>query len=170
MFLLFIISQSLFEAAEILALSSGVHRSPIYKDNLNVGGKQMTKKELYDIYWIRRNIKRMEEKLLELETSATKITTQLSNEMKSGLSSQDKLGDVVSKMLDLQTEINDQLRRYYERVNYVERAVDALPQREAFLIRLRYLEQKSWEEICVEMHYSWKHIHRIHSEALKLLA
>lgn len=130
----------------------------------------MTKKELHELYWIKRNIKQMEAKLIELETSATKITTQLTSEMKSGVSSQDKLGDVVSKIVDLQDEINAQLRRYYERVNYIERAVEALPSREAFLIRLRYLEQMSWEHICIEMNYSWRQIHYIHSEALKMLA
>ena len=51
-----------------------------------------------------------------------------------------------------------------------KQSVNGLCEREAYLIRLRYLELKRWEEICVEMNYSWKHIHRIHSDALMLLA
>ena len=34
------------------------------------------------------------------------------------------------------------------------------------VLTLRYIKGLKWEEICVEMRYSWKHIHRIHSSAL----
>ena len=35
------------------------------------------------------------------------------------------------------------------------------------LLCLRYLRFKTWEEIAVEMNYTWRHTHRIHSAALK---
>ena len=34
------------------------------------------------------------------------------------------------------------------------------------VLTLRYIKGLKWEEICVEMGYSWKHVHRIHSSAL----
>lgn len=34
------------------------------------------------------------------------------------------------------------------------------------MLTLRYIKGLKWEEICVEMGYSWKHVHRIHSSAL----
>jgi len=34
------------------------------------------------------------------------------------------------------------------------------------LLVLRYLNGKSWESIAVEMHYSWRQIHRLHGRAL----
>lgn len=130
----------------------------------------MTKKELHELFWMEKNIKRMEEKLIELEAKATQITTQLSKEPKGTNSVEDKLGETVSKIVDLQNEINDQLKIYYKKVRYIEKAIEKLPPREALLIRLRYLDQKRWEEICVEMNYSWRQIHYIHAEALKMLA
>lgn len=130
----------------------------------------MTKKDLYELFWMKKNINRLEEKLLELENKATQITTQLSKEPKGTNSVEDKLGETVSKIVDLQNEINDQLKIYYKKVRYIEKAIEKLPPREALLIRLRYLDQKRWEEICVEMNYSWRQVHRIHSDALKLLA
>jgi len=119
---------------------------------------------------MKKNINRLEEKLLELENKATQITTQLSKEPKGTNSVEDKLGETVSKIVDLQNEINDQLKIYYKKVRYIEKAIEKLPPREALLIRLRYLDQKRWEEICVEMNYSWRQIHYIHAEALKMLA
>lgn len=34
------------------------------------------------------------------------------------------------------------------------------------VLRLRYIRGLKWEEVAVEMGYSWKQIHRIHSSAL----
>lgn len=130
----------------------------------------MTKKDLRELFWMKKNIGRMEEELVELESKASKISTELIKVQKGARPTNDKLGDIVSEIVDLKNEINEQLKKYYERVKYIERAIEALPPREALLIRLRYLEQMSWEEICVEMNYSWRQIHYIHSEALKMLA
>lgn len=130
----------------------------------------MTKKDLCELFWMKKNISRLEERLFELETKATQITTRLSKEPKGTPILEDKLGETVAKMVDLQNEINEQLAEYYEKVKVIEQAISKLPPREALLIRLRYIEQKRWEEICVEMNYSWRQIHYIHSEALKLLA
>lgn len=35
------------------------------------------------------------------------------------------------------------------------------------VLRLRYIRGMKWEDIAVEMGYSWKHIHRIHGSALR---
>lgn len=130
----------------------------------------MTKKDLQQLYWIKRNIQQLENKLLELETSATRITTQLTKEPRSTSSTEDKLAEIVCKIVEVQEQINEELKKSYDYMAKIEKAIEALPPREAHLIRLRYLELKSWESICVEMNYSWRQIHRIHSDALKLLA
>ena len=31
----------------------------------------------------------------------------------------------------------------------------------------RYIELRTWEDIAVRMNYSWQHVHKIHSNALK---
>jgi len=130
----------------------------------------MTKKDLQQLYWIKRNIQQLENKLLELETSATRITTQLTKEPRGTSGPEDKLSEIVCKIVEVQEQINEELKKSYDYMAKIEKAIEALPPREAHLIRLRYLELKSWESICVEMNYSWRQIHRIHSDALKLLA
>lgn len=130
----------------------------------------MTKKDLQQLYWIKRNIQQLENKLLELETSATRITTQLTKEPRGTSGPEDKLSEIVCKIVEVQEQINEELKKSYDYMAKIEKAIEALPPREAHLIRLRYLELKSWERICVEMNYSWRQIHRIHSDALKLLA
>lgn len=129
----------------------------------------MTKHELQQYRWIQKNISRLEERLLELETEATRITTHLTKEPK-GTSSTDKLSTLVAQIVDTRNEINRQLREAYSRQIAIEAAIDKLPEREKYLVRARYVEQKTWEQICVDMNYSWKHTHRIHARALKMLA
>jgi hypothetical protein len=40
---------------------------------------------------------------------------------------------------------------------------------EIALIRLHYIEGRIWEEVCIEMAYSWMQVHRIHAKALEIL-
>lgn len=35
------------------------------------------------------------------------------------------------------------------------------------LLVKRYIEFKTWEQIAVDLGYTWRHVHRIHAEALK---
>lgn len=130
----------------------------------------MLKSELQSYTWVRRNIEKLEDKLLELETEATRQTTRFSKTPGSVSAKQDKMGDIVVKMVEVQEQINEQLQQGYAMMRRIEKAIASLPPREAYLIRARYIELKSWEQIAVDMNYSWQHIHRIHSEALKLLA
>lgn len=72
---------------------------------------------------------------------------------------------------------HDELRtRYLQKVAEledamakVEAAIETLDHRDRALVRLYYIQGKTWEEVCVEMSYSWRQIHRIHSEVLKKL-
>lgn len=48
----------------------------------------------------------------------------------------------------------------------IESAIDVLTPTERMLVRNRYIEGMTWEEVCVAMGYSWTQTHRIHSAAL----
>lgn len=107
---------------------------------------------------------------MELETQATRQTTQLSQERKVQYYDPDQLTDLIAKIVDIQEEIKQQLQKSYELMAKIEKAIEKLPEREKYLIRARYIEGKTWEQIAVDMGYSWKQVHRIHAKALKLLA
>lgn len=49
----------------------------------------------------------------------------------------------------------------------IERSICAISdENEAEVLRLRYIKGMKWEEIALEMEYSWQHVHRIHGNAL----
>lgn len=71
----------------------------------------------------------------------------------------------------------DQIERKYEakvaeltaELEAIEQSIEVLEPRERTLIRLYYIEGLTWEQVCVEMSYSWMQIHRIHGKALERL-
>lgn len=130
----------------------------------------MTKQELQSYFWLQRNIQKLEDKLLELETEATRQTTRITKAPKGNKCSTDKLSDIVAEIVAVQDKINDKVQRSYRIMAAIEKAIEGLPEREAYLIRARYIDCKSWEQIAVDMNYCWQHVHKIHSKALKLLA
>jgi len=127
----------------------------------------MTKEELKKYLWLRRVIKQLEDRREELETEATRVTTRLSNMPKGGLTR--TMEDIVADMVEVDEKIQNNIRDGYRAMCEIEEAIESLPEREQYLMRARYIQGKSWEQIAVDMHYSWQHVHRIHANALRLL-
>ena len=132
----------------------------------------MTKKELREYYWIQRNIEKLENRIDGLMAIATKQTTKINNDADSihGIGYKDRLGDAMAEIVDLREELRDQLQKGFTYQLMIEQAITDLPEREKYLIRARYIEQKRWEQIAIDMNYSWRGVHKIHAGALKILA
>lgn len=93
-------------------------------------------------------------------TDMPTMTTYAKDKMDRGLMQKEKLNESIGdtifelfcKKLDIFNVIN---------------SLSSSTHRE--IMRLRYLEGYKWDEVCVELNYSWKHTHRLHSEALELI-
>lgn len=70
--------------------------------------------------------------------------------------------------------LDQEERRYmkarYNRIKKCKEITDRIErlenEDEKDVLMYRYIKLMKWEDICVKMEYSWKHIHRIHSSAL----
>lgn len=70
--------------------------------------------------------------------------------------------------------LDEEERRYmkarYNRIKTCKEISDKIEhmenEDEKDVLMYRYIKLMKWEDICVQMKYSWKHIHRIHSKAL----
>lgn len=101
--------------------------------------------------------------LRELEKSA-KI--QKLSDMPKGTKQMD-LSDYIVKIEEVYTKIVRLRAECLERRLEIESRIAEMGNGiEADILRKRYLEFKSWEEICVELNYSWRQTHRLHSNAL----
>lgn len=79
-----------------------------------------------------------------------------------------KLQDCVIKIVDLEREIEQQVSEYVAYKRKLIKAIDLhKDEKERLLLRLRYIEYLTWEEISDKMNYSARQIYRLHKQALK---
>jgi len=106
------------------------------------------------------------EQIEKLREMATNITSQISAEP-GGSNVPDKLAEVVAKIADMEDGLLSDIDRLLELKREIADTINNLEDGDyKLLLTLRYLNFKSWEEIAVEMNFSYKWIHIIHNRAL----
>ena len=81
----------------------------------------------------------------------------------------DRVGSLVAKKVDLENRLMDRAEKIYTLRHKIEDAMEQLSPDQRLLLRYRYVDGMTWESVCVQMHYSWKQIHRIHAKILRIL-
>lgn len=76
---------------------------------------------------------------------------------------------VVTQHLALQERYRAKVAELAAAQAAIEDRIEALEPKARKLMRHRYIEGLSWEEVCVAMCYSWRQTHNIHSTALNTL-
>ena len=106
--------------------------------------------------------------LHQLQTMVTKITATISLVAVSGTGSQDKLGDSVVRIVDLQNEINRKIDKFVDMKREISAVLEAIPDPDQVkVLHKRYFEYKPWEQIACEMNYSFRNVCYIHGKALQ---
>ncbi len=119
--------------------------------------------ELFDNY-----INNKLEELDRLKALTLKITTSLKQDVVSSSGSQDKLGDAVAKIVDLEAEINEAVDTFIEKKRAVSGIIEKVNNPDqANVLSKRYLLYERWEQIAMEMNFTYRHTTRIHGEALQ---
>lgn len=108
------------------------------------------------------------EDLQKLRTMVTKITSAITPVCVSGSGSQDKLGDAVAKIIDLQDEINRKIDNYVDLKREISAVLEQIqdPDQVQVLYK-RYFEYKSLEQIACEMYCTYRNVCYIHGKALQ---
>ena len=90
--------------------------------------------------------------------------------MPRGPGTSDPVGNLAVKLADLQADINRDIDRLVDLRRDIEKAVTALPDAVlADLLRRRYIDGQSLEDIADAMHYAPRHVVRLHAKALGAL-
>jgi uncharacterized protein Yka (UPF0111/DUF47 family) len=97
-----------------------------------------------------------------------KITPKYTDELKTpGGSIYGKTEEIIAKIVDLENRINVDIDMLIDLKAEISEVIEAVKDaQERLLLRYRYIDGKTFEEIAVMMEYSWRHIHRLHSRAL----
>ena len=85
-------------------------------------------------------------------------------------SGQIDLSTAMAKLDELLSKIEKKkLEMLNIRMDIENRIADVQDGLQGRVLYLRYICLMNWEDICVEIDYSWRQTHRLHSEALKNL-
>lgn len=87
-----------------------------------------------------------------------------------GGGSNDKLGGTVAKMADVKITVQNDIKMLTEALAATRALIKMLDDEKLQLILFkRYLNYQRWEVIAADLGYTWRRIHQMHAEALKIL-
>lgn len=123
-------------------------------------------KYLSQYQYLNKEIDRKIESLEFWRNKILNITGTLSDMPKSNKRS-DTIADGIATINDIEKTINQEIDELIELRKEIEdkiNAVDDPKLRE--LLKCRYLDCKSWEEIAYKNNITWRHVYRLHEKAL----
>ena len=127
----------------------------------------MTKEELKGYIETKREMEIIEEKIEYLESKKTGIKSMIIDDMPKPEPEQDRLGELLGEIEELIELYNKKQIKLMKQQIEIEKCIDKLDNAlERNIMRLRYLQSMKWENICVEVNYSWENVHRIHRKIL----
>lgn len=108
------------------------------------------------------------EDLQRLKEMVTKITPTLKDNVVSGGGNQDKLGDAIAKIIDLEAEIDRDIDRYVAAKQEISATLDKLTDPDQLqVLHMRYVQYMTWEQIACEMNMSYRNVCYIHGKGLQ---
>lgn len=131
----------------------------------------MTKEQLRAYRDIKRERDDLRDKINNLEGKLYAPGTQrLDGQPRGGSGHSDEWRDsLIDEKNELYILYKEKETQLSAAVLEIERAIDSLAPRQRTLMRLYYIDGLTWEEVAVKMGYVWRHVHRIHGEALEIL-
>lgn len=126
------------------------------------------KKFLSRPYWIDQRIDKKQEEIDRLRAKLTKATAKLSDMPRGGSGGDWTDADV--KVLEMEDAIHAEILELCRVKREVFEVIDTVEdERYRTLLELRYRNYMTFEQIAVEMRYSWRQVMRLHAEALVVI-
>lgn len=107
----------------------------------------MTKKELSQLYYLKKEIKEQQRRLSELEALATNCTAKITG-MPHGTGINDKIGNYATEIADLKSLLDLNLKKCFYELNRLDRYIQSVEDSEMrTILTLRYSQGLSWQQI-----------------------
>lgn len=102
-----------------------------------------------------------------LRAMTTRMTANLTTDKVQESKSHDKIEKLIVKIVDLEREITDDIDKLIDLKTEVMHKIEAVQNDDyRLLLTLRYLNFKTWEQIAVEMEFTFQWVHQLHRRAL----
>ena len=110
------------------------------------------------------------DQIASLNDLATKCGSSITGMPRNPSPATSLMADAVSKIVDLQAEINCDIDALVDIKCDLVKTIKAVDDVDCqLLLEGRYLCYKSWEQIAVEMDFRVRHVYEVHSNALKIV-
>lgn len=126
----------------------------------------MTIEDLRTYGILRRNIQTREEMLARMRSLAEK-TTQMLSQAPVHSGEADKLAAQVAAIIDFETEIIEEKLNLERRLLQIDKWLSTLPEQQGRVMRLRYVDELSWDDVAEQAPYSRRHCTKIHKAAVE---
>ena len=108
------------------------------------------------------------DELERLRSLVTKVTSTWKGDVVSGGGNQDKLGDAVARIVDLQHEVNKAIDAYIDKQKEIGAVLDQIKDPDQLrVLYKRYFDDLTWEQIACDMHMTYRNVCYIHGRALQ---
>ena len=114
----------------------------------------------------RREIERKREQIQEIRDLCESATVDMSKERVQSSGDKDRLGALIAKEVDLETELLGDISDALDTMSAIEKEIGSLDDMdERLVLQKRYIEGESWDKISEELHVSKMTAHRIKARA-----
>ena len=107
----------------------------------------MTKKELSQLYYLKKEIRQLEQRIRELETAATSCTSKITG-LPQGPGINDKIGNYAAQIADLKSLLDLNLKKCFYELNRLDRYIQSVDDpllRQ--IMTYRFINGYSWSKI-----------------------
>ena len=105
-----------------------------------------------------------------LKGMTMKITASTEGDRVQASGSQEKMADIVCKMIDCQNSINSNIDKYINMRKNILEVIQLLDNADHIAVLYkRYYEYKKWEQIACEMGLGWRGTLKLHGRALNAM-
>lgn len=129
----------------------------------------MTKERLRNYQRIKDELVQIHRQVEEIEAALLHPKVQKLTGMPSAPSHGNATENMIAKHLELLEWYKYKEAELASEQLAIEQAIEDLEQRERMLLRYRYIDGLTWEQVCIAMGYEWAQTHRIHGKALEQL-
>lgn len=129
-----------------------------------------TKRYLSQVYALNCRIENKKSERDQLRELATSVSSFANTEIVQTSSNQDKMGDTVAKIVDLETEITATIVEYLSKKEEVIKTIESVENINMYnLLYKRYVEGKPLTSIAEEMGFSEDYVKHLHGDALNIV-
>lgn len=128
------------------------------------------KRYLSQAYRIDQRINSKLEQIVSLHELAMKATSTINDMPVNCTKNTNKMAEIISKIVDLESEINAEIDRLVEVKKNIIFIIKQVQNSELqTLLELRYLCFKTWEQIAVDLNYGIDNVYKMHQRAIRRL-